>query len=544
MRGMLSRLCRGAGRMAIAVLLLLVGLLTPVHAIGPIPASPSQGERLPPTVEPAPPVALVYLAAYRAQGPPDGSTFHHTDSIIPGTRSDQAAVTWVLFVEIRGGGQSAIVSLYAYAGGDPVNRWDPSGLDDVWVEGGKVYWQAESEGGGLFGANRNVGPVVEIGTCKDGRWATIYDRYMHWVQRGTDATLDVRALIDHAGKRFSARPNARYTNGIWYWEIERAADAVPWPAMKAFDETHHRGGAVEHAADFAEGAVRPFAEPVFLAKTLGQTGLTVGSGFNYNFITAGGEYDSMLTTYAVHLRENEGAGWGESALTVGSQVFVRGNPVSGIPLAGYDMYQGFRTGEYKRAGGGTAGLAMNLLMVSGLRGVGRTPTFNAIRAQGFGTYLRGQIRTPTFSRWGNNLFGKPTGPAKGVPASYTAAENRLRAHMFYRRQGWSDAKIADHLQGIDFSKPVSATVIPKGATVGQWQVPGRPVGNYFAQPGTAPTNLGISGAGKVETVFTVPRSQSALRSTAAPVLDTWSGPLPVQTAGGATQYFRPGLVSP
>lgn len=103
--------CASICRMAIAVLLFLVGLLTPMHAIGPAPAGSDNGERLPPTVEPAPPAMLVYLAAYRAQGPPDGGAFQHTDKINPGIRADQAAVTWVLFVEIQGEGRSARASL-------------------------------------------------------------------------------------------------------------------------------------------------------------------------------------------------------------------------------------------------------------------------------------------------------------------------------------------------------------------------------------------------------------------------------------------------
>lgn len=128
MRGMLSRLCQGAGRMAIAVLLLLVGLLTPAHAIGPLPTGRDHGERLPPTVEPAPLAMLVYLAAYRAQGPPDGNVSHYTDTTNPGIRADQERVTWVFVVGVRGGGRSAMGTWYAYAGGDPVQNWDPSGL--------------------------------------------------------------------------------------------------------------------------------------------------------------------------------------------------------------------------------------------------------------------------------------------------------------------------------------------------------------------------------------------------------------------------------
>jgi hypothetical protein len=40
------------------------------------------------------------------------------------------------------------VFLYAYAGGDPVNRWDPSGLDFVTYEGDVAYWVTEGSWGG------------------------------------------------------------------------------------------------------------------------------------------------------------------------------------------------------------------------------------------------------------------------------------------------------------------------------------------------------------------------------------------------------------
>jgi hypothetical protein len=55
---------------------------------------------------------------------------------------------------------------YAYAGGDPVNRWDPSGLDDVRIDGDKAYWiftdTSEKEIGRL-----PIGPAV------DGDWVNI-----------------------------------------------------------------------------------------------------------------------------------------------------------------------------------------------------------------------------------------------------------------------------------------------------------------------------------------------------------------------------------
>jgi hypothetical protein len=62
------------------------------------------------------------------------------------------------------------VFLYAYAGGDPVNRWDPSGLDWVKVEGNNVWWVPEGGAGGdadrsqwwLVGHTSAVDGLVEM----------------------------------------------------------------------------------------------------------------------------------------------------------------------------------------------------------------------------------------------------------------------------------------------------------------------------------------------------------------------------------------------
>lgn len=102
-------------RLICAVLALLLGLISPVHAAPPQVAPPAEAQ-LPvaPDHQP-PPVIVVYLVAYRAHGPPSGA---------------------FLLCFPQGDPVSAGCILYAYCGGDPINFSDPSGLDRVWAGDG------------------------------------------------------------------------------------------------------------------------------------------------------------------------------------------------------------------------------------------------------------------------------------------------------------------------------------------------------------------------------------------------------------------------
>jgi hypothetical protein len=99
-------------RISIAVLALLLGLVAPAHAGPPVSQPPPEVE-LPaaPAEQPAP-VVLVYLIAYRSQGP---------SAVLLDVRTTSTRSAWWI--------------QYAYCGGDPVNRSDPSGLDWEWVNG-------------------------------------------------------------------------------------------------------------------------------------------------------------------------------------------------------------------------------------------------------------------------------------------------------------------------------------------------------------------------------------------------------------------------
>ena len=114
-------------RIAFAVLALLLGLVPQVHAGPPLIAPAVEVQA--PDLQPAP-VVRVYLIAYRAHGPPSGA-------LLCVVRTTSSRSAWCI--------------QYGYCGGDPVNRWDPSGLDWEYVAGGGGvvggWWDTETSGG-------------------------------------------------------------------------------------------------------------------------------------------------------------------------------------------------------------------------------------------------------------------------------------------------------------------------------------------------------------------------------------------------------------
>jgi uncharacterized Zn-binding protein involved in type VI secretion len=143
---------------------------------------------------------------------------------------------------------------------------------------------------------------------------------------------------------------------------------------------------------------------------------------------------------------------------------------------------------------------------------------------------------------GGGMLGGRAG-VKGIQAG-----RRATAQAFYEQQGMPAKDIPDHLSGIDFRRPVDVVTLEQGTPVEQMQVPGGRQGNYYTPPGTPATKVGISPQGtdyatgavvdKTPTQYTTANDVQVLRSTAAPVQDTWSVKgNPVQTEGGGTQYF-------
>lgn len=119
-------------------------------------------------------------------------------------------------------------------------------------------------------------------------------------------------------------------------------------------------------------------------------------------------------------------------------------------------------------------------------------------------------------------------------------ERKEVAQSFYRNAGFSDDKIADHIRGIDFTKPVEVVVIPRGTEVIQYQIPGAPLGNYFAYPGTPGSTLGFYTSGREVSTLISKQEIRVLQSTAADTVDDWSmreHGWEIDTPGGGIQIF-------
>lgn len=110
--------------------------------------------------------------------------------------------------------------------------------------------------------------------------------------------------------------------------------------------------------------------------------------------------------------------------------------------------------------------------------------------------------------------------------------------------------MASHLNGIDFRQLVEVMKFGKGQFFYQWDAPTTyRGGQYFAMlESSTPSQLGINpskvGFGtdsiftRVQTPLVTNRPVNVLKSTAAPINDTWSVKhQPFMTEGGAPQIF-------
>jgi hypothetical protein len=153
-----------------------------------------------------------------------------------------------------------------------------------------------------------------------------------------------------------------------------------------------------------------------------------------------------------------------------------------------------------------------------------------------------------------NKYRKQDGLTGDLHADINIRGRKEVATNFYRQSGYSDLDLVSHLDGIDFTKPVEVVKVGRGQSFYQWDSPTTyRGGQYFAvSEGSVPSQLGINpskvGFGS-DTVFTrtqsplvTNRSIYGLKSTTAPIEDTWSVPhQPFMTEGGAFQLFTTDL---
>jgi uncharacterized Zn-binding protein involved in type VI secretion len=143
----------------------------------------------------------------------------------------------------------------------------------------------------------------------------------------------------------------------------------------------------------------------------------------------------------------------------------------------------------------------------------------------------------------------------GRSADQVRARKKV-ARRFYKEAGMTADEARSHMRGIDFEQPVTTGPPPPAPAVQvQHQIPGGRQGQYFADHGTTPSELGIHHQGatmgpdgwgtgpvvdKVPAAYKVDPSTPYLESTSAPLTDTWSVPGgSYGTSGGGTQRFIP-----
>lgn len=113
------------------------------------------------------------------------------------------------------------------------------------------------------------------------------------------------------------------------------------------------------------------------------------------------------------------------------------------------------------------------------------------------------------------------------------------AYEVYSNARFQGERLISHLQGIDYSQPVETVTLAQGGRYVQYVLNDNP-GNYFAEIGTPAEGLGINPADRVATTFTPAQDLTALRTVAAPIVDTWTVPGEAFGAqGGGTQLFVP-----
>ncbi|MDA0659332.1 MAG: hypothetical protein O2931_13130 [Planctomycetota bacterium] len=122
----------------------------------------------------------------------------------------------------------------------------------------------------------------------------------------------------------------------------------------------------------------------------------------------------------------------------------------------------------------------------------------------------------------------------------TAAGNKLTAFEFYTKEAnFSSIRAMQHIDGIDFTRPVTPVTISYGATAQQF-VGARGPGRYFAPVGSSPLQSGIPATGQFPTMFQSIAEVCALQSYTRPdYIYPPGGVVPGSGTGGGLQYFVP-----
>ncbi len=257
-------------------------------------------------------------------------------------------------------------NMYNYAGGDPVNRWDPMGTDWIKAVGGKVYYQGESRWGG------DVGKRVEIGTT-DGTYVTLNSQ--------AGGGIVHQASLEQAASELNRGP-ASYSNirGL-VGDVRRDSRTISTtPKLDRGVGAAKVGLELPRAArDLAVTGLywainRERLTAGDLHKSLGDSNEVNGTSLIFSFV--GSELDKGKSRRRIIL--GTWKNYGTDSLA--GNLLVRTNPYTGLIAGAHDIGKGEATGDYERAGAGyfVLGTAAALTAFESFRSGSIRPTVETI----------------------------------------------------------------------------------------------------------------------------------------------------------------------
>lgn len=263
--------------------------------------------------------------------------------------SNPNQVILVRIIVVHSGGYN----WHAYSGGDPVNRFDPTGLDWVSITAnGDVIYQAETDG---FWADYNDGEPFVIGKATGiGEYFQISDEY-------GGGLLDLHALRTHI-------------RGVYLGDHLGDRDAMKHAIRSSLRESFMATNVGVHTPwlDRTEGALRVAYEPAGLVKNLVEGVGSVGTGnggIDTDSVRADGFFPDSMVFRSAASQLDAGRGTWEVGVDLIPEMVGRTNIITAPMLAANDIRVGEQTGDYQRSGGGAAILGMFVAAPAGAQGI-------------------------------------------------------------------------------------------------------------------------------------------------------------------------------
>jgi len=239
----------------------------------------------------------------------------------------------------------------------------------------------------------------------------------------------------------------------------------------------------------------------------------------------------------------------------------------------------FAAGGLGMAARGVAYVVPRLLVGAGL-GYGATEYLGRPAGAWVGEHIdkalggNGREGRALGGEFGADVFGMKAGARMGEWGLFSkgpVSADRAMVTDFLNNNGVDPKYQGDVHSGIDYTKPVEITTIPKGTSVEQWVRagdaaklspgqgvdPGNGIGNWLGKPGVRPPEVGLYQGDRVSVPLEANQDIPVIKSTARPIVDYWTAPdegLPTNTVktrspfelergtfepGGGTQYYAP-----